>query len=129
MADDAPLFRQGLIRLLRDANINVVGQAGEVASLLAAVEQHDPVGCRLQRPGYRHRRADRALTRVAAGQAALDPTVVRATAGRARDLLAALSERERDVLALRWWRRAERPYPGGVCWGRLRARTREGTTS
>jgi DNA-binding NarL/FixJ family response regulator len=42
VADDAVLFREGLVRLLAEAGIEVVGQAGDEAGLLALVEQVGP---------------------------------------------------------------------------------------
>ena len=42
LADDSLLFREGLARLLAEARFDVVDQAGDVASLLAAVTTHSP---------------------------------------------------------------------------------------
>jgi DNA-binding NarL/FixJ family response regulator len=40
IGEDTALFRQGLARLLTDAGIDVVGEAGD--ALLALVAEHDP---------------------------------------------------------------------------------------
>jgi serine/threonine-protein kinase len=42
IADDAALLRQGLTRLLEDAEIEVVGAAGDARGLLELVERHRP---------------------------------------------------------------------------------------
>jgi DNA-binding NarL/FixJ family response regulator len=42
IADDAPLFRTAVRRLLTDAGIDVVAEASDVPTLLAAVEVHRP---------------------------------------------------------------------------------------
>jgi DNA-binding NarL/FixJ family response regulator len=42
VADDAVLFREGLVRILEGAGMRVVAQAGDRGSLLAAVEAEDP---------------------------------------------------------------------------------------
>jgi len=42
IADDAVLFREGLVRILEGAGMRVVAQAGDRVSLLAAVEAEDP---------------------------------------------------------------------------------------
>jgi DNA-binding NarL/FixJ family response regulator len=42
VAEDAPLFREGLVRLLREAGFTVVGQVGDVPALMAAVDEHHP---------------------------------------------------------------------------------------
>jgi DNA-binding NarL/FixJ family response regulator len=42
LADDSVLLREGLARLLREAGIEVVAQAGEASTLLAAVREHKP---------------------------------------------------------------------------------------
>lgn len=42
LADDAVLVRQGIALLLRDAGIDVVAECGDVATLVAAVEEHRP---------------------------------------------------------------------------------------
>ena len=42
VADDAVLFREGLVRILEGAGMQVVAQAGDRGSLLAAVEAEDP---------------------------------------------------------------------------------------
>ena len=53
LADDAVLVRQGIALLLRDAGIDVVAECGDVATLVAAVEEHRPdvaiVGIRMPR--------------------------------------------------------------------------------
>jgi DNA-binding NarL/FixJ family response regulator len=42
LADDAILFREGLARLLTEAGFDVVGQASDVAGLMALVERSSP---------------------------------------------------------------------------------------
>ncbi len=42
LADDATLVRQGIAVLLRDAGIDVVAECGDVAELMAAVEELQP---------------------------------------------------------------------------------------
>jgi len=42
IADDAPLFRTAVARLLRDAGAEVAAEASDVPTLLAAVEAHRP---------------------------------------------------------------------------------------
>ncbi len=42
LADDSLLFREGLARLLAEAGFDVVAQAGDVTSLVAAVHAHAP---------------------------------------------------------------------------------------
>jgi DNA-binding NarL/FixJ family response regulator len=42
VADDAVLFREGLARLLAEAGLEVVGQAGDEPGLLALVRQEEP---------------------------------------------------------------------------------------
>lgn len=42
IADDAALLREGLARVLRDAGLDVVAQAGNAPDLLAAVAEHEP---------------------------------------------------------------------------------------
>ena len=42
VAEDAVLFREGLVRVLEDAGIDVVAQAGDASELHEAVEQHLP---------------------------------------------------------------------------------------
>jgi len=42
VADDAVLLREGLVRLLEDADLDVVGQAGTSDGLLALVRTHRP---------------------------------------------------------------------------------------
>lgn len=42
LADDATLVRQGIAVLLRDAGIEVVAECGDVAALMAAVEELQP---------------------------------------------------------------------------------------
>jgi len=42
LADDSVLFREGIARVLRDAGLEVVGQAGDVPGLLAMVEAAPP---------------------------------------------------------------------------------------
>jgi len=42
VADDALLFREGLVRVLGDAGFEVVGQASEPSGLLAIVASHQP---------------------------------------------------------------------------------------
>jgi DNA-binding NarL/FixJ family response regulator len=42
LADDSVLLREGIARLLAEAGIEVVAQAGEPAALLAAVREHAP---------------------------------------------------------------------------------------
>jgi DNA-binding NarL/FixJ family response regulator len=42
LADDSVLLREGLVRLLREANCEVVASVGDAPSLLSAVAQHRP---------------------------------------------------------------------------------------
>lgn len=42
LADDSLLFREGLARLLVESGFAVVGQAGDVPALMAAVRAHEP---------------------------------------------------------------------------------------
>jgi DNA-binding NarL/FixJ family response regulator len=42
LADDAVLVREGIARLLADHGFDVVGQVGDAAALVAAVDQHRP---------------------------------------------------------------------------------------
>lgn len=42
LADDAALVREGIARLLTGAGVDVVAQAGDATSLLAAVDAHRP---------------------------------------------------------------------------------------
>jgi DNA-binding NarL/FixJ family response regulator len=157
IAEDSVLLREGVARLLEDAGIEVVGQAGDAEELLRKVRAHKPdvaivdvrmpptqtdEGLRAARTireelpdvgvvvlsqyveetyamellgesaegvGYllKDRVADLdrfvdAVRRVAAGGSALDPEVVSQMLGRRRrdDPLDALSDREREVLAL-----------------------------
>jgi DNA-binding NarL/FixJ family response regulator len=157
VGDDAVLFREGLVRLLAEAGMEVVGQAGDEPALLALVEEEQPdlvvtdirmppthtteglsiaESVRHDHPGtavivlsqyvephyalalLRDANAgvgyllkDRmtelgelteAVQRVLAGRTVVDPAVVAELLDRpaARDPLAELSEREREVLAL-----------------------------
>ena len=157
IGDDSVLLRQGTARLLEDAGIEVVAQAGDADELVRKVRGHKPdvaivdirmppgdgaEGLRAARQirsdlpgvgvlvlsqyvedhyvsellatgaegvGYLLKdrvgdvaRFTEALRRVAAGGSVLDPEVVSAMMGRARDADDAdgLTEREREVLAL-----------------------------
>jgi DNA-binding NarL/FixJ family response regulator len=157
IAEDQVLLRAGLARLLADAGMEVVGEAGDAPDLLRKVAAHRPdvaivdvqmppdrtddglraaIAIRREQPevgvlvlsqfsderyaldligddatgvGYllKDRVADLdafadAVRRVGAGGSALDPEIVGLMVGRRRkdDPLAALSPRERDVLAL-----------------------------
>ena len=157
VADDAVLFREGLVRLLVEAGIDVAGQASDESGLLELVEQqapelvvtdirmpptHTTEGLRVaeavrrnhpgiavivlsqyvephyalallgdSRQGVGYLLKDRvtdldeladAVRRVLAGRTVVDPAVVTELLGRttARDPLAGLSVREREVLAL-----------------------------
>ena len=42
LADDSLLLREGIARLLAEADFDVVAQAGDAEALLAAVREHDP---------------------------------------------------------------------------------------
>ena len=42
LADDSVLLREGIARLLAEAGIEVVAQAGDAETLLAAVREHKP---------------------------------------------------------------------------------------
>jgi DNA-binding NarL/FixJ family response regulator len=42
IAEDAPLIRAGLVRLLSDEGFTVVAEAGDRDELLAAVDEHEP---------------------------------------------------------------------------------------
>ena len=157
IAEDAALFRAGLVRLLQDEGHQVCASVADGAALLAAVAEHHPevviadirmpptytdeglraaIELRRAHPGtavlvlsqyietgyaaqllsaspagvgylLKDRVADvaefaDALARVAGGGTALDPEVVSqlVNASRRSDGLAALTPRERDVLAL-----------------------------
>ena len=157
IAEDQVLLRAGLARLLTDAGIEVVGEAGDAPDLLRKVAAHRPdvaivdvqmppdrtddglraaIAIRRDQPGVgvlvlsqfsderyaldligedatgvgyllKDRVADLdafadAVRRVAGGGSALDPEIVGLMVGRRRkdDPLAALTPRERDVLAL-----------------------------
>lgn len=157
VADDALLTREGIVRLLTDAGVDVVGEAADAEQLLSMVDlarpdavlvdikmppthsdeglvaaqrirtEHPDVGVLVlsqyvdssyamrlledhpERIGYLLK--DRvfdiatvvdALRRVIDAETVVDPTIVSALLGRRRrsDPLAALSTREREVLAL-----------------------------
>src|SRR6476661_8443229 len=89
IADDSVLLRAGLVRLLEDADFEVVAQASDAEDLLRKVRAHKP---------------DVAVTdtlrRVGEGGSALDPEVVSQLLGRRRanDPLDRLTPREREVL-------------------------------
>jgi len=157
VADDSALLREGVVRLLEEAGLEVVGQAADAEELLRKVRAHKPdvavvdvrmppthtdEGLRAARQiraelpevsvlvlsqyvevayarellaesaeglGYllKDRVADvetlaDSVRRVGAGGSVLDPAVVSEMLGRSRreDPLAALSPREREVLAL-----------------------------
>ena len=156
IAEDQPLFRAGLRRLLTETGFDVVGEAADAPDLLRKVGAHRPdvvvtdvrmppdhtddglraaieirrarphtgvlvlshyvaersafelVGASADGVGYllkdRVRDLDDfvdAVRRVARGGSALDPEVITRLLGRHReDPLAALSQREREVLAL-----------------------------
>jgi DNA-binding NarL/FixJ family response regulator len=157
IADDVVLFREGVARLLADAGFDVVGQAGDVASLMALTDATHPdlvivdvrmppthtteglqaaeriraefpdiavlvlshyvepqlavrlIGDRAGRVGYllKDRVADvdelcEAANRVTAGRTVIDSAVVAVLLNRptVNDPLRALTEREREVLAL-----------------------------
>ena len=157
VADDVLLTRQGIIRLLRDAGIDVVAEAQDAQGLLHQVglahpdvalvdirmppthtdeglaaaqtirAEHPQVGVLVlsqyvepsyalrliqdqpERVGYllKERVFDiatvvDALRRIVDGETVIDPTIVARLVGRRRrqDPLAALSEREREVLGL-----------------------------
>lgn len=42
VADDSVILREGLVRLLREAGFDVIGQAADAAELLAQVDAHRP---------------------------------------------------------------------------------------
>ncbi len=157
VADDVLLTREGIVRLLRDADIDVVAEAEDAQGLLHHVRvarpdvalvdirmppthtdeglvaaqqiraEHPQVGVLVlsqyiepayalrliqehpERVGYllKERVFDiatvvDALRRIADGETVIDPTIVARLVGRRRrqDPLAALSEREREVLGL-----------------------------
>jgi DNA-binding NarL/FixJ family response regulator len=157
VADDSVLFREGLVRVLQAAGVQVVAQVGDGAALVAAVDTHRPdaavvdirmppthtneglvaaLDLRASHPevgvlvlshhvesthaarlladdprgvGYllKDRVSDvddfvEALRRIAAGGSVIDPEVVGRLLSRRRehDRLAALTAREREVLAL-----------------------------
>ena len=157
VADDSLLTREGIVRLLGDAGIDVVGQAEDADRLLEQIQEHAPdvavvdikmppthtdeglvaaqrirdnhpdvavlVLSQYVEPAYAMRLLDthaervgyllkdrvfaasalvEAIRRVHEGESVVDPTIVSSLLGRQRrsDPLAALSRRERDVLAL-----------------------------
>ena len=157
VADDIMLTREGIVRLLRDAGIDVVAQAGDAEALLREVRQaqpdvavvdikmppthtdeglvaaqairagHPDIGVLVlsqyvepsyamrliqdhpERVGYllKERVSDiatvvDALRRIVDGETVIDPTIVARLLGRRRraDPLAALTDREREVLGL-----------------------------
>ena len=61
IADDAALLRQGLARLLADAGIEVVGEAGDAGELLRLVEAEQPGRRDRRHPhaAHPHRRGSR----------------------------------------------------------------------
>jgi DNA-binding NarL/FixJ family response regulator len=105
IAEDSVLLLAGLTKLLDSAGFDVVATAGDAEELLAAV---DLLSANTSSVGYllKDRVADvaeflDALRRVAAGGTALDPEVVaQLLVRRSGDPLDALTQRERDVLAL-----------------------------
>jgi DNA-binding NarL/FixJ family response regulator len=157
VADDVLLTRTGIVRLLRDSGVDVVGEAGDAVTLLHQVRLTQPdvamvdirmppthtdeglVAAREIRasypevgvlvlsqyvdPGYAMRLLEEhperigyllkervfdiatvvdALRRIADAESVIDPTIVAQLVGRRRltDPLAALTPREREVLAL-----------------------------
>jgi DNA-binding NarL/FixJ family response regulator len=157
VADDSMLLREGVVRVLKDAGFDVVGQAGNGEELMRQVRLHKPdvaiidirmpptytdeglraalairaeiqetavlvlsqyledqyalellgkdaagVGYLLKDRVSDFERFTEAVRRVAEGGSALDPEVVSQMLGRRRivDPLAALTPRERQVLAL-----------------------------
>ena len=65
VADDAVLWREGLARLLTEADVEVCALVGDSAALLSAVEQHQPdvalVDVRMP-PTFTHEGAEAAKT-------------------------------------------------------------------
>jgi DNA-binding NarL/FixJ family response regulator len=157
VAEDVMLTKEGIVRLLRDAGFEVVGQAEDLDGLMRSVQlerpeaavvdirmppthtdeglvaaqrirtEHPDVGVlvlsQYVEPSYAMRliqdhpeRVDYllkervfdasilvdALRRIAQGECVIDPTIVSRLVGRRRryDPLSALTEREREVLAL-----------------------------
>lgn len=157
VADDAMLTREGIVRLLRDAAVDVVAQAGDAEELVRHVRlarpdaaivdirmppthtdeglvaaqrirsEHPTVGVlvlsQYVEPSYALRLLEEhpervgyllkerifdvavvvdALRRIVEGETVVDPTIVSRLVGRRRrdDPLAALTDREREVLAL-----------------------------
>jgi DNA-binding NarL/FixJ family response regulator len=128
IAEDAALFREGLVRLLEDRGHQVCAAVADGEALLAAAAEHHPdvavvdvrmppshtdeglraaLELRRQHPRTGVLVADvaefaDALARVAAGGTALDPEVVSQLLGAGRHAhgLAALTPREREVLSL-----------------------------
>jgi DNA-binding NarL/FixJ family response regulator len=157
VAEDLMLTREGIVRLLRDAGIDVVGQAEDAETLMRQIaaaapdaaivdirmpptntdeglvaaqrirSEHPRTGVLLLsqyvEPSYALRLLEEhperigyllkervfdvailvdALRRLADGETVIDPTIVSRLVGRRRepDPLAALTEREREVLAL-----------------------------
>jgi DNA-binding NarL/FixJ family response regulator len=116
IGEDEVLFREGLVRLLTESAIDVVGQAADAQELIRKVGAHRPdvVLADVRLPpgnsdagvGYllKDRVADLAqfvdaVRRVADGGSALDPEIVSRLLGRVRaDPLEVLSPREHEVL-------------------------------
>src|ERR1700748_3255950 len=92
LAEDDVLLREGLARLLGSSGYEVVGQAGDGRQLLGLAR-----GARPEVEEFLD-----ALQRIARGGSVVDPALVRelVSARRREDPLAALSAREREVLAL-----------------------------
>jgi DNA-binding NarL/FixJ family response regulator len=125
IAEDQVLLREGLGRLFEDAGHDVLAAVDDADRLRAAVSEHTPdlavvdvlsqhvesagaVGL-VSHGGFGYLLKDRVLhvaqfleaaERVAAGGSALDPKVVASLVGGDADSLSALTEREREVLAL-----------------------------
>src|SRR6185436_18052223 len=107
VAEDSVLLREGIARLLEDAGMEIVGQAGNGEELMLKVRSYKPdvaiVDIRMP-PTQTDEglRAAKEIREKHPETAVLDPSVVSQLVGRRRadDPVASLTPREREVLEL-----------------------------